>query len=116
MLAKSEKLTLALVLFALAVLFWGIRAVKEVEAYRIAKIFTVGLKKTIEFGDANYPDAPVFTVGFSVLGNEDTITVDRQNMRVYSAKNFIYRYSGYTVICSVEPAGENAFSIECKVD
>ncbi len=86
------------------------------EAYRLAKLFTVGIQKVMEFGTSNYPNEPIFSVGLKVLGNEDTITVDRYRHKVYSQKNFIYRYNGYTIVCTVSYAGENYYEISCTAE
>ena len=102
MLTKGEKLSLALLLFGLAIFFWGVKWSANYYAYQIAKYFTNAIKNTLEFADKNTPETqPFVNVGFQIGNNKDTLFLDRLHNKVYSDKNFVYHYKGYKVVCSV---------------
>ena len=102
MFTKGEKLSLALLLFGLAMLFWGVRWSANYYAYQIVKYFTNAIKNTLEFADRNTPKEQAFiSIGFQIGGNKDTFLIDKLHNKVYSDKNFIDYYKGYKIVCGV---------------
>jgi len=116
MFSKSEKLSLALLLFGLAMLVWGVKWSANYYGYNLAKYFANAIKNTLEFADKNYPEnQPFISVGFKIGKNDDTLHIDRLNNRVYSDKNFVYYYRGYKVVCSVAyDVGSKLYLITCE--
>ena len=118
MLSKGERLSLALLLFGVALFVAGVKMAGSLMGYNLAKEVGRGLKLTLQFAEKNYPPSePFVDIGFSVLGNRDIIHIDRINNRVTSDRNFIYRYKGYTVRCSVvyQPR-EKSYLITCGAE
>ena len=102
MFTKGEKLSLALLLFGLAMLFWGVKGSANYYAYQIVKYFSNAIKDALEFAEKNTPKNQTFaSIGFQIGGNEDTFIIDRVHNKVYSDKNFVYYYKGYKIVCSV---------------
>jgi len=113
---RSSKLTVALLLFSLAFLIWGIKVVSVKPQKRLAAIFVNGIKNVIEFGDRFFPpQEEQYSLELRALGNTDIITVNRRTHKVSSKKNFIYHYKWYTVKCEVTYSGKNTYTISCGV-
>jgi len=114
---KQEKLIFALMLFMLAALIWGLRYNVAVEQQKFAAIFANGIKSVIEFGEKLFPPTVNrYSLELHTLGNNDTITVNRQTHTVSSKRNFIYHYKGYTVKCTVSYDGNNSYLISCGLE
>ena len=113
--SESSKFTVALLLFMLALLLWGLKTTALIPQKKLAEIFATGIKSVIEFGAKTFPYQEQFSLQLSTLGNNDTITVNRKTHEVTSLKNFTYHYKGYTIVCSVSYEGNNFYSITCKV-
>jgi hypothetical protein len=100
-LSKGERLAIALLLFGLAFLIFGIRKNNALTGYEYAKQMTQALKSTIEFAETNFRDMPNAEIGFNIYGNKDTIYIDRVNNRITSERNFVYNVNGYRIVCSI---------------
>ena len=103
---KFEKLTLAFVLFFLAVMIYGVRLAGNFGGYELARELTHALVQTLNFAEKNFPNEGYIDIGFSIWGNRDTIHIDRFNDEVTSDRNFTYKREGYTVKCDVVRRGE----------
>jgi hypothetical protein len=103
---KFEKLTLAWVLFFLAITIYGVRLAEKMGGYPLAREVTHALIQTLNFAEKNFPDEEYIDIGFSIWGNRDTLHIDRFNNEVSSDRNFTYKKDGYTVKCDVVRQGE----------
>ncbi len=110
---ESVKFGWALLLFASAVFFWGIKNVDIQQKRETLRLFAEGLKATIKF--ANSLNLSKVRIGFEVGNNKDTLFVDFVNKKVSSARNFIYHYNGYIVKCSVSIDG-NVYTVVCETE
>lgn len=116
MLAKGERLALALFFLSVALFIWGIKISNAYLAYSVAKEVAKGIALTLGFVEKNYPKSePFVDIGFDIGENKDILHIDRLNNRITSDRNFIYRYKGYTVRCSVEyNANSGYYTISCQ--
>jgi hypothetical protein len=114
-LSEGEKLAVAMGLFALAVLLWGLKSVKALHTQKVLKEFTHALVQTVEQTDRFYPPTvPGYTIRFRYGSIEDVITVDRKNHRISSKRGFRYTINGTQIECSVKYKGNERYSVECS--
>ena len=106
----------ALLLFMVAFFIWGLKSTAVISQKKLASIFATGIKDVIEFGDKLFPpNVKEYSLQLQTLGNNDTITVNRKEHKVYSSKNFTYTYKGRVIKCYVSYDGSNYYTITCEV-
>ncbi|RTZ60273.1 MAG: hypothetical protein DSZ31_02355 [Gammaproteobacteria bacterium] len=103
---QREKLTLAFLLFFLAVTIYGVRLAENLRGYELSREIANALIHTLEFADKNFPHEGYVDIGFSVWGNRDILHINRFDNEVTSDKNFTYKREGYTIKCTVAREGE----------
>ncbi len=109
---KSERLTLALFLFAVAITIYGIRKVENLRGYELSKELAGAIIHTLQFADKNFPNEGYVDIGFSIWKNRDTIHIDRLNREITSDRNFTYFKDGYKLTCTVKVSGEY-YTVTC---
>ena len=115
MLTKGERLTLAFILFNVALFIVGIKFSGALMGYQLAQKAASGIAATLRFAESNFPKTePYVNIGFRMLGNEDIIHIDRMNRKITSDLDFTYRYKGYTVKCSVKYDKNDVYKINCE--
>ena len=115
MLTKGERLTLAFILFNVALFVLGVKFSGALMGYQLAQRVGNGIAATLRFVESNFPNSEAnVNIGFRILGNEDVIHVDRMNRKITSDLDFTYRYKGYTVKCSVKYDKNDVYKINCE--
>jgi len=118
MLTESQKLSIALMLFGLAIFCAGIKGVNRVYNYHVAKEVTTIIRNTLHFIDQSFPSYKgIVRISFRLGNVTDTITVNRYTNRITSARHFKYRYKGVDVDCSVQYLpNEKQYLISCGAE
>ncbi len=115
MLTKGEKLTVAFLLFNVALFILGIKFSGALMGYQLSQRVGSGIAATLRFVESNFPKTePYVNIGFRVLGNHDVIHIDRKNRKITSDTGFTYHYKGYTIKCSVKYDKNDMYKISCE--
>jgi len=109
---KFERFYLSLLLFAFAIVIYGVRKAEGLRGYELSKEITKVLIHTLEFADKNFPDEEFVDIGLTVFGNRDTLYINRIDKKITSDRNFTYRVEGYQISCNVKIKG-NYYIVSC---
>jgi len=109
----AQKLSWALLLFASAIFFLGIKNADVQQKREALKIVSQSLADAIKFGSSL--GLPKVTASLIIGNNKDKLAIDFKNKKITSARNFIYHYNGYTVKCHISFHGK-VCAVTCETE